>query len=159
MGKKWVREVSSQHVCCCPCAMQMRWIQLLLNLAGEGAAALLQRTNHQNTGFIPGVQVPHRIDLNESAAGLRAGWEPPCQHRTVNGSENVAPLPPPFTSVPLPTTPHHTVPLSPCPHSGAGWPPWHTQTFSSGRRPPLLWGEGYKSQWCHSQGVPGPPRS
>lgn len=157
MEKKWISEVASQNLCCCQCAIEMCCI-CVLNLAGKGAAALRHRkkpSNHRLNSWC--VNTP-LIDLNEAAAGLLVGWEPLCQHRTVNGNENDAHIPSSllFLFSLLPTTQCHcflALPWVLVGHCGT------QQTLS--RRRSLL--SSYKTRGLPSSGMSqpvgaGPPK-
>lgn len=154
MEKKWISEVASQNLCCCQCAIEMCCI-CVLNLAGKGAAALRHRkkpSNHRLNSWC--VNTP-LIDLNEAAAGLLVGWEPLCQHRTVNGNENDAHIPSSllFLFSLLPTTQCHCFLVLPwvlVGHCGTHKPsPGDDPSCRLTRR------EAYQAQGCHSQWVQG----
>lgn len=91
MGKKWTSEMTSQHLYCCQCTMQIGVSCTESGLQrGCSTPAQDKPSNHRIHSWCVNTLL---IILNEAAAGLLVGWEPLCQHRRVNGNENVVHLP------------------------------------------------------------------
>lgn len=84
---RWLLSISIAVNVQCKCALSLCWSGCQ---SGCSNPAQDKPSKHSLHSWYMNAPL---IDLNEAAAGLLVGWEPLCQHRTVNGKENVAYLP------------------------------------------------------------------